>query len=303
MRSWNGVVRIIGCGLPWPTDDMVPAIGRLRNIGVSCRHGPHDRRTPARRDRRRRARVARRKGLAATTVRDVASEMGTSSGLIHHYFETMDDVLAAAFERVAGEDLDADRGAVRRRRRIPIGPRRVPQLLRARSTRTGRSSSGWMRGRRPPGGPRCGRRRAASTWPGRRCWNGRSEPGSRPACSSAPTRRRRLADPVARRRARAPGRRPREHRRSSGHARLGLHRRRARAASSRSARSAPPQRLRSEREALREVARRRVARRAGVPVDRRAPRGPRPGNRRRPGSPSRTDGSRTRVSAARSCPR
>lgn len=49
--------------------------------------------------------VASRKGLAATTVRDVAAEMGTSSGLIHHYFESMDDVLAAAFERVAGEDL------------------------------------------------------------------------------------------------------------------------------------------------------------------------------------------------------
>jgi AcrR family transcriptional regulator len=49
--------------------------------------------------------VARRKGLAAVTVRDVAHEMGTSSGLIHHYFETMDDVLAAAFERVAGEEL------------------------------------------------------------------------------------------------------------------------------------------------------------------------------------------------------
>jgi AcrR family transcriptional regulator len=49
--------------------------------------------------------VARRKGLAAGTVRDVAHEMGTSSGLIHHYFETMDDVLAAAFEQVAGEEL------------------------------------------------------------------------------------------------------------------------------------------------------------------------------------------------------
>jgi AcrR family transcriptional regulator len=49
--------------------------------------------------------VARRKGLAATTVRDVATEMGSSSGLIHHYFETMDDVIAAAFERVAGQDL------------------------------------------------------------------------------------------------------------------------------------------------------------------------------------------------------
>ncbi len=49
--------------------------------------------------------VARRKGLAATTVRDVAAEMGTSSGLIHHYFDSMDEVLAAAFERVAGDDL------------------------------------------------------------------------------------------------------------------------------------------------------------------------------------------------------
>ena len=49
--------------------------------------------------------VARRKGLASTTVRDVAAEMGTSSGLIHHYFDSMDEVLAAAFERVAGEDL------------------------------------------------------------------------------------------------------------------------------------------------------------------------------------------------------
>ena len=49
--------------------------------------------------------VARRKGLGATTVRDVAAEMGSSSGLIHHYFDSMDDVLAAAFERVAGEDL------------------------------------------------------------------------------------------------------------------------------------------------------------------------------------------------------
>ena len=50
--------------------------------------------------------VARVKGLAATTVRDVAMEMGTSSGLIHHYFESMDDVLAAAFTRAAETDLE-----------------------------------------------------------------------------------------------------------------------------------------------------------------------------------------------------
>lgn len=49
--------------------------------------------------------VARQKGLGATTVRDVAAEMGASSGLIHHYFESMDDVLAAAFDRAATGDL------------------------------------------------------------------------------------------------------------------------------------------------------------------------------------------------------
>jgi AcrR family transcriptional regulator len=50
--------------------------------------------------------VARHKGLASTTVRDVAARMGTSSGLIHHYFGSMDDVLAAAFEMVARRDLE-----------------------------------------------------------------------------------------------------------------------------------------------------------------------------------------------------
>jgi AcrR family transcriptional regulator len=54
--------------------------------------------------------VARRKGLASTTVRDVAGEMGTSSGLIHHYFVSMDDVLAAAFEVVARQDLEVSVG-------------------------------------------------------------------------------------------------------------------------------------------------------------------------------------------------
>jgi AcrR family transcriptional regulator len=50
--------------------------------------------------------VALEKGLASTTVRDVAAAMGTSAGLIHHYFASMDDVLAAAFERVASDDLE-----------------------------------------------------------------------------------------------------------------------------------------------------------------------------------------------------
>lgn len=49
--------------------------------------------------------VMQRKGISATTVRDVAAEMGTSSGLIHHYVESMDDLVAEAFARAAGADL------------------------------------------------------------------------------------------------------------------------------------------------------------------------------------------------------
>ena len=56
--------------------------------------------------------VMRRKGMAATTVRDIAHEMGTSSGLIHHYVESMDVLLADAFDRAAGEDLEATRVAL-----------------------------------------------------------------------------------------------------------------------------------------------------------------------------------------------
>ena len=66
--------------------------------------------------------VARRQGLGATTVRDVAAEMGTSSGLIHHYFESMDDVLAAAFEQAAGGDL------ARARQRIAAESDPIAQL-------------------------------------------------------------------------------------------------------------------------------------------------------------------------------
>jgi AcrR family transcriptional regulator len=51
--------------------------------------------------------------MANTTVRDVAADMGTSSGLIHHYFSSMDEVLAAAFEEAAGTDLANTEAAMR----------------------------------------------------------------------------------------------------------------------------------------------------------------------------------------------
>lgn len=56
--------------------------------------------------------VMLRKGMAATTVRDVAQEMGSSSGLIHHYYASMDELLAEAFDRAASQDLDVTREAM-----------------------------------------------------------------------------------------------------------------------------------------------------------------------------------------------
>jgi len=57
-------------------------------------------------------RVMVRKGIASTTARDVAAEMECSSGLIHHYFSSMDELLAEAFELAAAKDLDAMRVAM-----------------------------------------------------------------------------------------------------------------------------------------------------------------------------------------------
>ena len=56
--------------------------------------------------------VMQRQGIAATTVRDVAAELGTSSGLIHHYVTSMDDLITEAFERAATEDLERAAAAV-----------------------------------------------------------------------------------------------------------------------------------------------------------------------------------------------
>jgi AcrR family transcriptional regulator len=56
--------------------------------------------------------VMRRKGIAATTVRDVAQEMGTSPGLVHHYFASMDELLATAFELAAGEGYETTKAAI-----------------------------------------------------------------------------------------------------------------------------------------------------------------------------------------------
>jgi AcrR family transcriptional regulator len=58
--------------------------------------------------------VASRQGFSATTARDVAAELGCSSGLIHHYFRSMDELLAAAFDQAAADDLRRTVEAVER---------------------------------------------------------------------------------------------------------------------------------------------------------------------------------------------
>lgn len=54
------------------------------------------------------------KGIGATTVRDVALRMGTSSGLVHHYFASMDALISAAFTQAASGELEATRAAMAR---------------------------------------------------------------------------------------------------------------------------------------------------------------------------------------------
>jgi AcrR family transcriptional regulator len=56
--------------------------------------------------------VMERRGIAAVTVRDVAAELDVSSGLIHHYYDSMDDLVAEAFERAARADLQETVDAV-----------------------------------------------------------------------------------------------------------------------------------------------------------------------------------------------
>ncbi len=67
-------------------------------------------------------RVIRRKGLLETTSRDVATEAGTSTGLLSHYFDSHDDLLVAAFEQVATQDL------ARVRRALQAAPDPVARL-------------------------------------------------------------------------------------------------------------------------------------------------------------------------------
>lgn len=56
--------------------------------------------------------VMQRKGMGEATSRDVTRAAGVSAGLVHHYFETFDDLLAKAFEEVAVADLERVREAL-----------------------------------------------------------------------------------------------------------------------------------------------------------------------------------------------
>jgi AcrR family transcriptional regulator len=57
-------------------------------------------------------RVIRSNGMLESSTRTVSAEAGVSTGLMHHYFDSYDDLMAAAFERVAAEDLQRARDLV-----------------------------------------------------------------------------------------------------------------------------------------------------------------------------------------------
>ncbi|MGD9995454.1 MAG: TetR/AcrR family transcriptional regulator [Ilumatobacteraceae bacterium] len=52
------------------------------------------------------------RGFARTTSRQVAARAGVTHGLLHHYFPDHDSLLAAAFEKVATEEMDEVREAL-----------------------------------------------------------------------------------------------------------------------------------------------------------------------------------------------
>jgi AcrR family transcriptional regulator len=71
------------------------------------------------------------RGFARTTSRHVAARAGVTHGLLHHYFPDHDTLLAAAFEKVALEEIDeanealaSDRDPLAQLREItePYGP-------------------------------------------------------------------------------------------------------------------------------------------------------------------------------------
>ncbi|MFN8193485.1 MAG: TetR/AcrR family transcriptional regulator [Nocardioidaceae bacterium] len=70
--------------------------------------------------------VMEQKGMGEATSRDVTKAAGVSAGLVHHYFDTFDDLLATAFEEVAHADLDRVREALAD---IPDPVRRLDVLI------------------------------------------------------------------------------------------------------------------------------------------------------------------------------
>lgn len=50
-------------------------------------------------------RLVARKGFAAVTLRDVAADIGVAHGLLRHYFDSRDELIAAAFDHAVIEEM------------------------------------------------------------------------------------------------------------------------------------------------------------------------------------------------------
>ena len=81
------------------------------------------------------------RGLAATRVTDVAERAGVSHGLVHYYFPTKDDLVAATMHHVA------DVGVERLRRAIAAEPdcgAKLDRLLELAVPSSSRMSDAWV---------------------------------------------------------------------------------------------------------------------------------------------------------------
>ncbi|GAA1609775.1 TetR/AcrR family transcriptional regulator [Leucobacter chromiireducens] len=96
--------------------------------------------------------LAAEQGLDRLTVRDVAQRVGVTSGLFHHYFPSIDDLVIATFRRIASADLEWLHGGL-----AELPPTEALSTFLTRSVAPERDPSltvwlsGWLAASRRPG--------------------------------------------------------------------------------------------------------------------------------------------------------
>lgn len=96
--------------------------------------------------------IAAEQGLDRLTVRDVAKRVGVTSGLLHHYFPSVDELVIETFRRIVIADLEWVHGGLEE-----LPPAEALSEFLTRSVATERDASltvwlsGWLAASRRPG--------------------------------------------------------------------------------------------------------------------------------------------------------